>query len=156
MQSDAGVKEWGEIVFGYNSANEQVDIHFVRVRKADGTVVTATPDAVKELTAPVAADAPVYTDYKEKHITVPSLRPGDTLEYEIATRLATPLAPGEFWFQHEFLTDAIVLDERLAVDVPSGRKLTLASADFPYDKSSSNGRTVYQLEAREPRAPLRG
>ena len=143
VQSDAGVKEWGEIVFGYNSANEQVDIHFVRVRKADGTVVTATPDAVKELTAPVAADAPVYTDYKEKHITVPSLRPGDTLEYEIATRLATPLAPGEFWFQHEFLTDTIVLDERLAVDVPSGRKLTLASADFPYDKSSSNGRTVY-------------
>ena len=56
------------------------------VHKADGTSVTAGPDAVKEMTAPVARDAPVYTDYKEKHITVPSLRPGETLEYKIVTR----------------------------------------------------------------------
>jgi tetratricopeptide (TPR) repeat protein/transglutaminase-like putative cysteine protease len=153
VQNDAGVKRWGEIVFGYNSSNEQVDIHFVRVVKADGTVVTAAPDAVKELTAPVAADAPVYTDYKEKHITVPSLRPGDTLEYDISTRLVTPLAPGEFWFQHEFLTDAIVLDEQLEVDVPADRKLTLASADFPYDKSSSNGRITYNWKHSNLKRP---
>jgi tetratricopeptide (TPR) repeat protein/transglutaminase-like putative cysteine protease len=144
VQSDAGVKQWGELVFGYSSANEQADIHFVRVRKADGTVVNAAPDAVKELTAPVAADAPVYTDYKEKHVTVPSLSPGDTVEYEIATRLVTPLAPGEFWFQHEFIRDAIALDERLEINIPSGRALTLESPDFPYDKDSSNGRTIYR------------
>jgi len=143
-QSEAGVQQWGEIVVGYNSANEQVDIHYVRVRKADGTVVTAAPDAVKELTAPVVAEAPVYTDYKEKHITVPSLRPGDTLEYDITTHLVTPLAPGEFWFQHEFLTDAIVRDERLEVNVPSGRSLTLKSPDFSFDKNDSNGRTIYR------------
>src|SRR5271155_1623456 len=90
IQSDAGVQQLGELVFGYSSANEQMDVHYVRVHKPDGTVVTAAPEAIKELTASVARDAPVYTDYKEKHITVPSLRPGDTIEYDIATRLVTP------------------------------------------------------------------
>jgi hypothetical protein len=83
------------------------------VRKADLTTVAAAPEAVKEMTATVAREAPVYTDYKEKHITVPALHTGDTLEYEIVTRLVTPLAPNEFWYEHNFLEGAIVLEERL-------------------------------------------
>src|SRR5271156_809578 len=131
VQSDAGVQQLGELVFGYNSANEQMDVRTVRVRKADGTTVNAGPEAVKEMTATVAHDAPVYTDYKEKHITVPALHTGDTLEYEIVTRLVTPLAPNEFWFEQNFLEGAIVLDERLEVQVPSGRAVKLESPDFP-------------------------
>jgi tetratricopeptide (TPR) repeat protein len=143
-QSDAGVRQLGQLVFGYTSANEQMDIHYVRVRKPDGTVITAGPDAVTELTAPVASDAPIYTDFKEKHITVPGLAPGVILEYEIATRLVTPLAPGEFWLEHSFIKNAIVLDERLEISVPKGRKVNLQSSpSTPYDTSSKEGRTIY-------------
>src|SRR5271156_5765352 len=121
VQSDAGVQQLGELVFGYNSANEVMDVHFVRVKKKDGAVVTATADAVKDMTSSVARDAPEYTDYKEKHVTVPSLHAGDTIEYEIATRTVTALAPGNFWFDYAFVKDAIVLDERLDVNLPAGR-----------------------------------
>src|SRR6202050_1371106 len=93
VQSDAGVQQLGELIFGYNSANEVMDVHFVRVKKKDGSVITAPADAVKDMSASVARDAPEYTDYKEKHVTVPSLHAGDTIEYEIATRTVTPLAP---------------------------------------------------------------
>ncbi len=37
VQSEAGVQQWGQIQFGYNSANERVEIAYVRVIKADGT-----------------------------------------------------------------------------------------------------------------------
>lgn len=40
-QSEAGVQAWGQLILGYNAATERLDIQFVRVRKADGTVVTA-------------------------------------------------------------------------------------------------------------------
>ena len=143
VQSDAGVQQLGELVFGFNSANEQMDVRSVRVRKADSTVVVAAPDAVKEMTATVARDAPVYTDYKEKHITVPALHTGDTLEYEIVTRLVAPLAPNEFWFDHNFLEGAIVLEERLEVNVPAGRAVSVRSPGFPYEKQDASGRTVY-------------
>src|SRR5437016_7987182 len=85
VQSEAGVEQWGQVVFGYNSANERVEIPYVRVLKADGTTVTAAPDAVQDLSAPVEREAPVYTDYRQKHITVPGLRPGEVLEYDVAT-----------------------------------------------------------------------
>jgi Flp pilus assembly protein TadD/transglutaminase-like putative cysteine protease len=143
VNSDAGVQQLGELVFGFNSANEQMDVRFVRVQKPDGTTVTATPDAVKELTAPVASGAPVYTDYKEKHITVPALAPGATLEYEIVTRLLTPLAPNEFWFDHNFLEGAIVLDENFVLNVPSDSQIQLESANFQYEKTQADGRTIY-------------
>src|SRR5262245_5747767 len=41
VQSDAGVQAWGQLVLGYNSANEKIEIDFVRVKKPDGTTVTA-------------------------------------------------------------------------------------------------------------------
>ena len=121
VQSDAGVQQLGELIFGYNSANEVMDVHFVRVKKKDGSVITASADAVKDMSASVARDAPEYTDYKEKHVTVPSLHAGDTIEYEIATRTVTPLAPGNFWFDYAFVKDAITLDERLDANLPTGR-----------------------------------
>jgi Flp pilus assembly protein TadD/transglutaminase-like putative cysteine protease len=121
VQSDAGVQQLGELIFGYNSSNEVMDVRFVRVEKKDGSVVTAAADAVKDMTASVARDAPEYTDYKEKHVTVPSLHAGDTIEYEISTRTVTALAPGNFWFDYAFVKDAITLDERLDVNLPAGR-----------------------------------
>jgi Flp pilus assembly protein TadD/transglutaminase-like putative cysteine protease len=121
VQSDAGVQQLGELIFGYNSSNELMDVRFVRVKKKDGSVVTASADAVKDMTSSVARDAPEYTDYKEKHVTVPSLHAGDTIEYEISTRTVTALAPGNFWFDYAFVKDAITLDERLDVNLPAGR-----------------------------------
>ena len=144
VQSNAGVQQLGELIFGYNSGNEQMEVRTVSVRKPDGTVVNATPDSIKEMTASVARDAPMYTDYKEKHITVPSLNAGDTLEYEIVTRTLTSLAPGEFWFSYNFLEDAIVLDERLEIDLPQGREVTIRSPEL----SLTNGREDYQLRVK--------
>jgi tetratricopeptide (TPR) repeat protein/transglutaminase-like putative cysteine protease len=121
VQSDAGVQQLGELIFGYNSSNEVMDVRFVRVKKKDGSVVTASSDSVKDMTATVARDAPEYTDYKEKHVTVPSLHSGDSIEYEVSTRTLTALAPGNFWFDYAFVKDAITLDERLEVNLPAGR-----------------------------------
>src|ERR1700746_237065 len=144
VQSDAGLQALGEIVFGYSDANEKIDVRSVVVHKADGTNVTAGPDAVNEMTAPIARDAPVYTDYREKHITVPSLRPGDTLEYSIATHIVKTFAPNQFWFEHNFLEGTIVLDEQLELNVPKGRAVNLQSPDFRFEKAESGDRAIYR------------
>ncbi len=156
VQSDAGVQQLGELVFGFSSANEQMDVKYVHVLKPDGTVIAAAPDAIKEMTAAVERDAPEYTDYKEKHITVPSLHAGDTIEYDILTRTVTSLAPNEFWYSQYFLQDAIILDEQLEINVPAGRAVIVKSADYSnvdgqttavhtasFSKKDLDGRTVY-------------
>lgn len=167
VQSDAGVQQLGELVFGYSSSNEQMDVRTMRVLKADGSIVNAASDSIKDMTASVARDAPESTDYKEKHITVPSLHAGDTIEYEIVTHIVKALAPGEFWYEQNFLSSAIVLDERLEVNVPQGRALIVDSQDYsnasgqevrkvmlaaagvdddgsPFAKHDADGRTIYR------------
>ncbi len=144
VQSEAGVQQWGQIQVGYNSANERVEIAYVRVVKADGSIVKAGDDAVQDLTAPVEREAPVYTDYRQKHITVPGLRPGEVLEYDMVTVIHTPLAANEFWADYDFDKINIMLDEELDVDVPSDRPLKLKNKPGLDPKiTEANGRRLY-------------
>ena len=112
--------------------------------KQDGSVVKAGNDDIQDLSAPVEHEAPVYTDYRQKHVTVPGLRPGEVLEYDLVTTVHTALAPGQFWTEYEFDKNDIVLDEELDLDVPSGRPLELKSKQGMDPKiTDANGRRVY-------------
>lgn len=144
-QSEAGVQQWGQLMFGYNAANERLDVQFVRVRKPDGSIVTTSPDAVQDLTAPVQRVAPVYTDFRQKHVTVEGLRPGDTLEFTVVTIVHTALAPGHFWMEYEFNRDAIVLREQLEIDVPADQAVTLKTrAGHDPTTTQSGGRRIHR------------
>ena len=144
VQSEAGVQQWGQLQFGYNSANERVEIPYVRVIRQDGSVVKAGDDAVQHLSAPIEREAPVYTDYRQKHITVPGLRPGEVLEYDLVTVIHTPLAAGQFWTEYEFDKNNIVLDESVDVDVPANRPIKLKNKTGMDPKiTEANGRRIY-------------
>ena len=144
VQSEAGVEQWGQLVWGYNSANERIEVPFVRALKADGSSVAAKPDAIQDLSIPLEKEAPVYTDYRQKHVTVPGLRPGEELEYDFVTVTHTALAPGQFWMEHDFAQSGTVLDEQLELDVPKDRKITLKTkpGNDP-KKTEANGRVIY-------------
>src|SRR5256885_14835893 len=38
VQSEAGVEAYGQLVFGYSSATEKLEVNYVRVRKTNGEV----------------------------------------------------------------------------------------------------------------------
>jgi tetratricopeptide (TPR) repeat protein len=145
VQSEAGVQRWGQLRFAYNSANERIEIPYVRVLKQDGSVVSAGPEAVQDLSGAVQQVAPVYTDYREKHVTVPGLRPGDVLEFQSVTVVHTALAPGQFWTQYDFDQTNILLEERLEIDIPAGRtvKLKTKPGTDPVI-TEPNGRRIYR------------
>src|SRR5215510_7946874 len=145
VQSDAGVERFGQLVFSYSSANEKLDMDYVRVRKADGTVVNAAVSDIQDLTAPIAREAPVYTDLRQKHVTVPGLRPGDVLEYHMVWNIHTPLAQNHFWLEHDFITrNVIVLDDQLTVNIPAASKVKLKTEPgFEPAIKDENDRRVY-------------
>src|ERR1044072_6341119 len=145
IQSEAGVERFGQLVFDYSSANEKLDMDYVRVRKADGAVVNAAASDVQDLTAPVAREAPVYTDLRQKHVTVPGLRPGDVLEYHMVWNITTPLAQNQFWLEHYFVTKRlIVLDHQLTVNRPAASKVKLKTEPgFDPTIKEDNDRRIY-------------
>src|SRR5271166_2358895 len=146
--SESGVQSLGQLKVGYSALSDKLDIVYVRVRKPDGTIVTAQESAVQDLTTP---NAPVYTDYHEKHISVPSLRPGDVLEYKVVRTIVNPLAPNQFWINFNFAEQGVVLDEELEINVPKARHLILKTKPGYDPKVTEEGdRRIYRWAHSHP------
>jgi hypothetical protein len=122
--SEAGVQQFAQLVFGYNSVNQKLEVVSVEVRKAGSSTFTPA-SAVRDLAPLASGGATAYTSYREKHVTVPGLRPGDTVKYRISRTTTIPAAPNQFWFEHDFVKDATVLDEQLEISVPRNRAVKL-------------------------------
>ncbi len=154
--SESGVQALGQLKFGYSAFSDKFEIDYVRVRKPDGTVITAQDSAVQDLTIP---DAPVYTDYHQKHISVPSLRPGDTLEFRYVRTIVNPLIPGQFWASYNFTEEGIVLDEQVEINVPKNREIKLKTRPGLEPKISEEGdRRVYHWshsQTKDSDSPLK-
>ena len=149
IQSQAGVEEFGQLVFGYSSATENLDVEYVRVRKPDGQVVV-TPDSTAQDFAPdVLKEAPMYSDYRQRHISVAALQPGDTLEYRTVTRVFKPLAGGNFWYQYTFPKGLLVNDDRLVIDVPKSREVKLKAPKREPDIQETADRRIYTWAVKD-------
>ena len=143
VQSEAAVQQLGQLVFGYNSETEALRIDYVRVRKPNGTTTETPATNVQDLALAVFSWAPMYSDFRQKHVTVVALRPGDTLEYRVIHETKTPLTPGHFFYEHSFPKDAAVTQASLEVDVPKGRELRLKSPSYKFDVRETSDRRVY-------------
>jgi tetratricopeptide (TPR) repeat protein len=153
VQSPAGLTAAGQLVFEYNAIDEQVEIKSVRVLKADGSAVTAGPEAVQDLSAPVAREAPMYTDARQKHVTVPGVSVGDVVEYDVITK-AQSLMPGQFWQIWSFSEGVIALDEQLDLNVPKDRTLKIKSSEGIVPSISVEGdRRLYHWATSNLKTP---
>ncbi len=142
--ADAGVKAFAVLNFPYTSANEMVDVDYVRVRKPDGTVVRTPDYNIQEMPADVTRTAPIYSDIHEKHIAVKGLSVGDILEYSIRYRVIRPEVPGQFWFEQSFINDAVVKKEQLQISVPKDKYVKVVSPEFKPDVADEGGRRIYR------------
>jgi len=143
IQSQAGVEEFGQLVFGYSSATENLEVEYVRVRKPDGQIVVTPESTAQDFAPDVLKEAPMYSDYRQRHITVAALQPGDTLEYRTVTRVLTPLAAGNFWYEYTFPKGVAVNEDRLEIDIPKSREVKLKTLTRKPEIQEAGERRVY-------------
>ncbi|HZD32065.1 MAG TPA: DUF3857 domain-containing protein, partial [Candidatus Angelobacter sp.] len=142
INGESAVQRFGQLKVGYSALSDKLEITYVRVVKPDGTIINAPESGMQDVTYP---NALMYSDYHEKHISVPSLRPGDVLEYQFVRSTVDPLTPGQFWTSYDFNDRDIVLDERLEINVPKGRSVTLKNEPGFEPKITDEGdRRVYR------------
>jgi tetratricopeptide (TPR) repeat protein/transglutaminase-like putative cysteine protease len=149
VQTQAGVQQLGQLVWGYNSANEKLDIKYLKVSNPDGSGTVNASDAnFQDVPSQIERDAPSYSDYRERHITVPALRAGQVLEYQVVTTTFKPLIPDQIWFEYAFRKDTISLDEQLIVDVPKAKKFNLKyKPEYKPEIKEAGDRRIYTWKA---------
>jgi Flp pilus assembly protein TadD len=153
VQSSLGVEKIGQLVFAYNNATERLDVLSVHVIKPDGQIVVTGPDAVQVLSAPVAIEAPMYSDARQKHVTVAGLSAGDVLESDVLTTTTKALAPGQFWQSWAIVNSAPSLDEQLELNVPLDRAIKIKNPPDVTPTAHTEGtRRIYLWKTSTPRA----
>lgn len=148
INSQAAVQAFGQLVFGYSTANEDLIIDYVRVRKTDGHVVETPASTAQDFAPEVLREAPMYSDYRQRHISVVELQPGTTLEYHMVTHVK-PLASGEFWYEYSFPTGWALADGTLQINIPKSREIKLKSPDHKYQTQESGDRRVYSWSVKD-------
>ena len=154
IQSEAGVRQFGVLTFGYTNDNQKLEIVYVRVRKADGTtVLTPTGDA-QDVSSEVTRVAPTYSDLREKQVPVRALGVGDVLEYQVRTIQDKPEVPNQFWFSHRFVKGAVVLSETLRVAFPAGKYVKVVSPEIQPTIQELAGTKIYLWKTSQRKASL--
>jgi Flp pilus assembly protein TadD len=142
VQSQAGIEALGQLVFGYSSATDSLEIDYVRVRKPDGRVIETPASTAQDFAPDILKEAPMYSDFRQRHVTVASLQVGDVLEYHSITHMK-PLAEGQFWYEHSFLKSSPAQEQTLEIDLPRAREIKLKSPNHKYETREAGERRIY-------------
>jgi hypothetical protein len=58
VQNPAGVHQFSELVFGYDSARENISVDYLRIRKPDGSLARSRPAAVMDVAPSIVRRPP--------------------------------------------------------------------------------------------------
>ena len=149
IQSDAGVQQLGVLAFSYDRDEQQFELTYLRVRKPDGKIVETPRDNMQDVSSEISKAAPTYSDLREKQVPVKSLGVGDVLEYQFRRIQIKPEVPGQFWYAQNFTTDSVILEETLAIDVPSNRYVKVVSPKLKPEITEASGRKTYSWKTAQ-------
>jgi tetratricopeptide (TPR) repeat protein len=144
IQSDAGLHQFGVLVFAYQKAFETVEVAYVRVHKPDGKTIDTPLTTIQDIDSEITRAAPFYSDFREKHVIVKSLAVGDVVEWQMLTRELKPRVPGQFWLNYNFSRHSIVLDEELLLSIPRDVYVKVKSAKVSPQIQEESGRRLYE------------
>ena len=146
VQTQSGVKELSVLSFPFASGSEHPEIDYVRVKRADGTVINTPATDVQEQPAPVTREAPFYSDLKDEQIPVRSLRAGDTLEYHIRFIRTRAEAPGQFWESENLMIPSngvVTLSENVILRAPAAKYVQVWSPGLTPEIATANGQKTW-------------
>src|SRR6202158_3144771 len=89
------------------------------------------------------------SDYRQRHISVAALQPGDTLEYRTVIRVLTPLAAGNFWYEYTFPKGIVVNEDRLEIDIPKSREVKLKTPTRKPEIQETGERRIYNWVVKD-------
>ena len=152
-----GAEAWGEQSFSYSSGSERLTVNWIRVLKPTGEVISEQPAHEQESLAPVAFDAPVYSDQKIRRLTLSGVAPGTLVDWSYTVERVKPVVPGDYYSAWRVTTGLLTRRSRLMIDVPAGvtPRIQEQNVRFKRAETVTRGRKVYTWATKDVQ-PLEG
>jgi hypothetical protein len=146
-----GAEAWGEQSFSYSSGSERLTINWIRVLKPTGEVISAQPAHEQESLAPVAFDAPVYSDQKVRRVTLSGVAPGTLVDWSYTIERLKPIVPNDFYSAWSVTTGLLTRRSRLILDVPASLTPRIQEQNIRFKRleALTRGRRVYTWATKD-------
>jgi hypothetical protein len=145
-------ENWGELTFGWDRNRERFRLNWARVIDAStGKVISDGPVHDQESLAPVAENAPVYTDRQRRRISLGGVAPGTIVDYSYTTETLEPVLAGDFLAGWSIHTGRVTRRSRYLLDLPAGYEPRIfeENLDFRRRTTTRGGRVVHDWTRAE-------
>ncbi|MCZ6678150.1 MAG: DUF3857 domain-containing protein, partial [Candidatus Poribacteria bacterium] len=118
-----GVQQYDDIAIPYNPTAQHIAINVARTILPDGAVVEPLDEAFNEVTPPGQLSYNLYSDTMWKVISMPALKPGVCIEYQVTLADAGAESVGSqtwFWGGFSFQSTDPIRQSSYALRVPKG------------------------------------
>ncbi|MBC8234902.1 DUF3857 domain-containing protein [bacterium] len=122
--TERGIQNYGDVAMPFKSQSQNIEANVTRTILPDGTVVEAPDESFHDVTPPGLLEYNLFSDVIWKVVTMPALRPGAIIEYQITVEDATESISDRIWFWGgmAFQTTDPILKSKYALRVPTDLK----------------------------------
>jgi hypothetical protein len=152
LLTQEAAEDWGELTFGWDRTRERFRLNWVRViDAATGRVISDGPVHDQESLAPVAENAPVYTDRQRRRISLGGVAPGTLVDYSYTTETLEPVLAGDFLASWSIHTGRLTRRSRYLLDLPADYEPRIfeENLDFRRRTTRGGGRVVHDWTRAE-------
>ncbi len=143
--SQQAAAQWGEKTFSYTTGRQRLTINWIRVLRPDGSVVSDKPSHVQESIAPVAQEAPIYSDTRVRQVTLGGVAPNTIVDYSYTIEDTKPIVPGDFYQTWYVGNGRVTRRSRFILDVPASLTPRIQERNIHFARrvTESRHRRVY-------------
>jgi len=152
--NDAGAMRLTQVMVGFNSALQDLQIVEAYTLKPDGTKIPIDAGAVYVRLPPDENNQGMVTDLRVKVIVFPQIAAGDTAVYTAKFVNSTPIFPGVFTFGRTFSSSAPPREARDTITAPKSMNLLAETHDLEFKTEDRGQNVVYswRYSALHPQA----
>ncbi len=138
-------EQWGNLSIPYTTGRERLTINWTRVLRANGSVISEKPAHMLESIAPIAQEAPVYSDTRVRQFTLAGVAANTIVDYSYTIETTKPFVPGDFWTTWAMGAGHVTRRSRFILDVPASLTPRIQERNVHFARlvNQSRGRRVY-------------
>lgn len=118
LLTDAAARAKSEQSFSFSPSHQTFTLHWVRVLRPDGTVVSDHPAQEQDADVPAAMNNPVYQEQKIRRLSLAGLTAGAILDLSWTVEEKAPYRAGDFYDLRFVNSPVEIIRFRYALDVP--------------------------------------
>ena len=134
--NERGKNDFSEIVLGYDSTYEKVEIEYARTIKPNGEVVAVGEKDIRDVSRYL--NFPLYSNARARIISMPEISEGAIVEYKIRTTQSQLINKDDFDIAYNLQETEPVVSSRFSISIPKNRNLRIKPLNPEYNPKNFN------------------